>query len=349
MLHSPAKLAAAFRRQAGNCAELGSPLLARAMVRVAEDIEASGPLGAFLADWRGDLEGGILPLRLFGGFHYLALAGQAPYLAAQFPSLGGTPDSGLWPALLRTLDEHPETLRESIAHPPQTNEVGRSAIFLGGFLEIAARYGLPLAVYEVGASAGLNLCWDRFAYRLGEHRWAGDQAALPVAASWRGGAPRIDVQPRITGRHGCDLRPIDLSEPAAIQRLEGYVWPDQKDRLTTLRSALAIAREMNIRVDTADALDWIEARLAERPRGQTTVVYHSVVLLYLEAAARRRFAAVMRTAGAAATAKDPLAWLAYEPEGTEGSFALHLTCWPGGERRRLALAQPHGRWVEWLV
>ena len=83
--HSPAALAAAFRRQAGYCAELGSPLWAEAMGKVAADIEAGGHFARFLADWEGDLERGILPLRLFGGLHFLALGGEAPVLAAQSP------------------------------------------------------------------------------------------------------------------------------------------------------------------------------------------------------------------------------------------------------------------------
>ncbi|HEY2110864.1 MAG TPA: DUF2332 family protein, partial [Dongiaceae bacterium] len=155
--HSPAALAATFRRQAGYCAELGSLLWSEAMAKVATDIESGGLFARFLADWEGDLERGILPLRLFGGLHFLALGGQAPALAAQLPSTGGRPDDELWSVLSRTLAANEPLLRRFLDHPPQTNEVGRSAIFLGGFLEIAARSNLPLSLHEIGASAGLNL------------------------------------------------------------------------------------------------------------------------------------------------------------------------------------------------
>ena len=163
MPHSPEALAAALRRQAVFCAELGSPLWSEAMEAVAADIETGGRFGRLLAGWEGDLERGVLALRLFGGLHYLALAGKAPALAAQLPSTGGTRDGALWSALCEALAQHENLLRSFLDHPPQTNEVRRSAIFLGGFLEIAARSRLPLALCEIGASAGLNLCWDRFA------------------------------------------------------------------------------------------------------------------------------------------------------------------------------------------
>ena len=351
MPHSPEALAAALRRQAVFCAELGSPLWSEAMEAVGADIETGGRFGRLLAGWEGDLERGVLALRLFGGLHYLALAGKAPALAAQLPSTGGTKDGALWSALCEVLAQHENLLRSFLDHPPQTNEVGRSAIFLGGFLEIAARSGLPLALCEIGASAGLNLCWDRFAYHLGAHRWAGTDPVLTLITDWRGAPPRLDLNPVVASRQACDLRPIPLGEPEARLRLQGYVWPDQLDRLAHLRAAMAMALEMEIRVEEADALDWIAQRLAARPEGQVMVIYHSVMLQYFDKVARSRFAAMIAAAGAEATESRPLAWLSYELASDKGGYDPHLAYWPGDAegpwRRRLAAAQPHGRWIDW--
>ncbi len=347
MTHAPAELAAAFRRQSGLCAELGSPIWAKAMAMVAADIEADGAFGRLMADWEGDLDRGVLPLRLFGGLHYMALAGRAPALAAQLPSTGGRPDIALWPALVAAFGVNPAKLRRFLDRPPQTNEIRRSAIFLGGFLDIAAQSRLPLALLEIGASAGLNLCWDRFAYRLGPHRWPGRDPVATIEADWRGPAPWLDSKIVIAGRQACDRYPVDISQAEGRLRLQGYVWPDHLDRLALLRAAIGAALEMRIHVERADALDWAAGRVAGRPAGQVTVLYHSVVLQYFDAAAQRRLATLMTSAGAEATAERPLAWLAYEQAPSGGSFELHLTYWPGGERRRLAVAQAHGRWIEW--
>ena len=42
---------------------------------------------------------------------------------------------------------------------------------VGGFLAVAAHTGLPLRTFEVGASAGLNLRWDRFFYEARGATW----------------------------------------------------------------------------------------------------------------------------------------------------------------------------------
>src|SRR5262249_5061266 len=119
------------------------------------------------------------------------------------------------------------------------------------------------------------------------------------------------------------------------------------DRLALLRKAIALGLEMGIHVEAADALDWAIAKIDERASGQATVVYHSVMLQYFDKPAQKRFATMLKSAGAEATAERPLAWLAYEQAGPDEEFELSLTYWPGGERRRLAIAQPHGKWIEW--
>ena len=221
-------------------------------------------------------------------------------------------------------------------------------MFLGGFLEIAARSGLPLGLHEVGASAGLNLLWDRFAFHLGPHRWAGSDPGLTLTADWRGPAPRLDVQPVIAGRQACDRRPVDLTDPEARLHLQGYVWPEQLDRLARLRAAIALASEMGVRVDAADALDWTAHRLADRRAGEAMVIYHSIVLQYFDAVARRDFAGMIEAAGARRRRSAQWPGSPSRRRTLGDQFELTLAYWPGGERHRLATAQAHGRWIEWL-
>jgi len=347
MMHSLADLADAFRRQAGYCDVLGSPLWAQTMRQAADDIAADGPIGRIVAGWPGDLHLGAPALRFFGGLHYLALAGHAPSLAAQLPSTGGWPDADLWQTLLAAVAGNVDLLKHAIESPPQTNEVGRSAVLLGGFLRIAARIRLPLRLREIGSSAGLNQCWDRFFYELGPYRWSGQNPSLTIAVDWQGGAPDLNASVTVADRRGCDLRPIDLTNPDARLWLQAYVWPDQAARLAMLRGAIATALAMGIHVEKASAATWLARELADRPTGQTMVIYHSVVLQYFGEAERATFLAALAQAGAAATYKTPIAWLRLEHDALMDDFSLRLTLWPGGEETLLALAHPHGRSVGW--
>ena len=118
--------------------------------------------------------------------------------------------------------------------------------------------------------------------------------------------------------------------------------PDQAERLAQLEAALALADADPPRVDRADAADWLETRLALEPEpGMTRVVMHSVAFQYFPDDTKRRVAAYIEAAGAAATAEAPLAWLRFEEQPGDGHFSLRLRTWPGA-RRLLAWAHPHG-------
>src|SRR4029077_12761115 len=100
------------------------------------------------------------------------LTGRLPDLARHYPSTGGDGDpEAAWPAFRTALDLHRDEISALVARPCQTNEVGRSAALVGGFLEVAHRTGLPLRILEIGASAGLNLRWDRYRYESSEGAW----------------------------------------------------------------------------------------------------------------------------------------------------------------------------------
>src|SRR5262249_60191921 len=129
-----------------------------------------------------------------------------------FPAVGGHGDAArAGPAGLDALDAHGNDVRDALPRPPQTNEVGRSASLVGGFLVVARDTGLPLRVLEVGTSAGLNLRFDRYWY---ESNGAGyGDVASPVRFTdlWEEGRPPFDVSAEIAARRGCDRNPIDAS------------------------------------------------------------------------------------------------------------------------------------------
>lgn len=336
-----------FAMQGKHCANSGVPTYAAILAGLEDDLHASGLICDVLAHWDGVPES-VFSLRVLGALHRLALDGRAPDLARCFPTAGGvtTPEK-VWPIARRTMAEHLDYVVSYTTRPPQTNEVARSAALLGGFLEVAAQYRLPLRLREIGASAGLNLLWDLYRVNAGAFSWGAADSRLELQTTWEGPAPRLDTVVTVADRAACDRDPIDIRNADDRLRLESYIWPDQVHRMARLRQACAIARTASFRLDQADAADWIETELRETPRGQTTMVFHSVFRQYLPPDTDAKLQAVMETAGARASVQSPLAWLALESANIKSFPDLTLTTWPGGKTRKLASAHYHGDWVKW--
>lgn len=340
------RVAGLLREQAGWCERLGSPLYAGLLRRSAEDALAGGPTWDLLAP-HAEAPGEImLALRLMGSVHRLALDGRAPELARHYPSTGGRPGDA-WPAFRQTLEEHADQVAGLLERPVQTNEVGRSSMLVGGFLTVADLAGLPLRCLEVGASAGLNLRWDRYRYESRGWRWGDAASRVRFRDVFEPGPVPAAPAVAVGERRGCDREPVDVDAQEGRLTLLSYVWPDMTERVERLRAALEIAREVPAPVDRADAVPWVEERLAEEAPGAATVVFHSIVAMYFDAERRRRFTDALEAAGERATAEAPLAWLAVEMAGER--FETRLRMWPGGQDRLLALSGPHGPPVRWLA
>jgi hypothetical protein len=347
-----ARGAAQLERQADWCRELGSPLYAGLLGAAAADCAAGGPSWALIDGHEDAHIGWALALRFAGAVHRLVLEGAAPELARHYASAGGAARGGddAWPAFRRVLEAHAGRLRALLPAPVQTNEVARSASLLGGFAAVARECALPLRLLEVGASAGLNLRFDRFRYESDGFAWGDPASPVRLRAIFEGGAaPRTPAGIEVVERAGCDAEPIDPPTEEGRHTLRSYVWPDQVERRARLDAALRVAERVPARVERADALEWTARRLAPAPDA-ATVLYHSIVLGYLGPDGIRRFVQTVRAAGASASARAPLAWLRLEPAPLDDGTFEHrvtLTIWPGGEDRLLATSSPHGIPVRW--
>jgi hypothetical protein len=342
------EMLAAFRLQLGGCRLFGSPLYARLLEAALEDLHAGGPLARLVEGFEGDPLRGFLPLRVLGAVHERVLAGHAPALARHYPTAGGSPEwPGVWQAFRDVLDEQREALLPWLAFFPQTNEVRRCAGLLGGFLRVAREYGLPLRLREIGASAGLNLGWDRYHYVLGSHRWGDERSPVRIESEWHGPPAAFEQRPSVESRAGCDLAPLRAADPDDARRLEAYVWADQPERLSQLRAAIALARERPPRIAVESAATWLESETRELPAGVATVVFHSAVWMYLGPAEQARVEDQLVAAGARAQRRAPLAWLSHEDEAGLGRVTLRLRLWPQGVSLALAEGHPHGRSVRW--
>ncbi len=338
----------AFRRQAQACSQLGSTIYAALLERIAGDILDGGVLAELLSGWVGDPGRSALPLRLLGGVHALVLSGEAGELQRYYPTAGGRfEEAAAWRAFQAVVRHHFVKLRQCLDQPVQTNEVGRSAVLLGGFAHIDRRAQLPFRLFEIGSSAGLNLHWDRFGYRLGRRGWGDPSAPVRLASQWSGRLPPHPQSIQVVYRAGCDPNPIDIGLPEERLRLRSFVWPDQLERMAVLDRAIQVMQDHPVEIERRQAGDWLQEKLFEAAPGSVRVVFHSVVWWYLADQERAQLEALLHAAGALATPDTPLAWLRMElgkPEFAE----VRLRYWPGGRERLLARAQWHGQWAEWL-
>lgn len=336
-----------LRTQAGYCHQLGSSLYGELLERAAADAEAGGPVWQLLGPHENDPAGSALALRFMGATHRLALEGRAPELARCYPSAGGSVDAGAaWEALRSLLVERAEEVAPLIRRPVQTNEVGRAAGLIGGFLTIAERTALPLRLLEVGASAGLLLRWDRFRYEARGATWGPEDSPVRLC-DFNSEAPLpFDAHASVASRQGCDPAPIDPTSEDGRLTLLSYVWPDQVARIRNLRAALEVASRTPAQVHQADAATWLEETLAEPSAGTATVVYHSIVWQYLSDDQLDRVTAAIETAASRATPEAPFAWLRMEAGGDIAHVRLSL--WPGGADRLVTTCSYHGAAVRWL-
>lgn len=339
-------LAERFRTHAEalTSARATSPLYAELMRRMADDWEHGGVVRDICRGWEDAPSGAVVQIRLLGCLHRIVLRGDAPDLARYYPTAGGhEPPGEVWPTARLVLARHVTELAESLATAPQTNEPGRSAALLVGILHAVRRTGLTrVRLLEVGASGGLNLLVDRF--RFTGPGWSCGPVDSPlvlddaVRGTVRAPLPDWSVQER----RGCDLEPVDVSNPAGRLQLQSFVWPDHVTRFERLSAALEVAVADPPRVDRAPAGAWLADRLA-RPvePGVLTVAWQSITRMYWPAA---EVAAVEDALGEAAR-RLPLARVAmeYGPDGGGAELTVQVSTeddWTASQR--LASVADHG-------
>ncbi|HMB47601.1 MAG TPA: DUF2332 family protein [Afifellaceae bacterium] len=339
----------AFAKQAQWCTRLGSPFTARLMEGLGRQLDRETVSGRKIFDWPGqaDAHGDSVPLRLAGALNALVRRGRVPDLARLYPP-NPLPDlETLSGAALAALADADAEIAEWLEFPPQTNEVARSGILYPGLAVIAAETGLPLSLFEVGTSAGLNLIPDRYAYRLGGAALGREGSQVLLQPKWTGDKPPA-MEPRIVSRRGCDRNPLNVADAAHRERLMAYIWPDQAERISRAEAAIALARADPPPIDSADAADWVEAVIDEGAvEGVVRVLFHSIAFQYFPDDIRSRIDAKMEAAGARANDRAPLAWLAYEQYESDGP-RLTLRLRPGGGERILASGNAHVQDVCWL-
>jgi hypothetical protein len=348
---SRAKLIETIELQRFGFRNLGSPFYDRLGGELATAIAKDGPIWDSLAPFAGAPFEDAYVLRFFAGIHKLALNGSAPGLAAHFPSTGGDGDAGAAMAgIVELLDELPGAVRDGLAVPPQTNEVGRSVALASGLLVVASHTGMPIQLREIGSSGGLNLRLDSYWYEQDGAGWGSQESPIQFAGLWESGGPSFSPGFEILDRRGCDTHPIDVTTSTGALTLLSYVWPEPRERFVRIHQAIEIARKRPVIIDEADAATWVPHELAKRAEGAAFVIMHSVVWQYLDKETTSAITQAIANAGAAASSDSPLAWLRLEPNSeTYAPAELRVTMWNGSdpEERLLARTGFHGGPIAW--
>lgn len=295
-------------------------------------------------------------LLILAALHHAALRDPSLPHAAWFPTAvdeARPADEGAPAALaLAYLIEHEDEVTDFVRRNRlQTNEIGRCVGLLPGMLE-AAGFGQPLRLLEVGASAGLNLRFDRYRYHYrGGPTW-GPVGGPELETSAEGPVPSTLVPPsvEVTERRGVDLHPIDPTSEDGARLLTSFVWPDEHDRVGRLREAIQVARATSAAIDRGDLAEWTDQH-ARPEEGVTTVLFHSIVSHMLDDATASRFGASVERSLRAGSSDAPFVYLELEePRGVSSPPELTITTGDGTgppQRRTLLSCDWHGRWVRW--
>jgi hypothetical protein len=346
-----AKLVETIELQRLGFRNLGSPFYDRLGGELATAILEDGPVWSVLAPFAGAPFEDAYVLRFFAGMHKLVLDGSMSTLAAHFPSTGGDGDArAAMAAMVELLDEPPEAVRDALAVPPQTNEVGRSPALASGLLVIASQTAMPIYLREIGSSGGLNLRLDSYWYEQDGESWGTQGSPLRFENLWEGGAPNFSQGAEIVDRRGCDRHPIDATSPTGALTLLSYVWPEPHERFVRIHHAIEIAQKTPVIIDQADAATWVPHELSKRAAGAAFVIMHSVVWQYLEEETAAAITEAIAEAGATASPDSPLAWLRLEPNPeTYAPAELKVTIWNGSDpqERLLATTSFHGGSIAW--
>lgn len=332
-----------LRRQAAAVREMGSTFVATVLEAAERQLHRAPRTAALIAAWPRDVAADALAMRFNAALHAVARGDTLPALAALYRDRAGDFDRVIGEALAVADDVIVEWMRD----PPQTNEVGRTAAIMAALMVARAHHDMPCELRELGASAGLNLNLDRYAYDLGGRAVGLAGSPVRVAPEWRGPPPAVRPVEIVSAR-GVDLRPLDVTDAAACARLMAFIWADQHARADRLAAALAIARARPPQVDAGDIALWLPEQLAApQPQGRCRIIVHSMALQYLDPARRHTVEAAFRAAGATATATRPLARVAFEWTPARDAVHLSLTVWPDGITHHLATCHAYGAWIDW--
>ncbi len=278
-----------------------APRSAVILANLASDVDSDGPVGRILLEHPA-AGTPLFGIRALAGLNHALLGGAAPDLDALVKGDNNVNDGEIWAVARSAFLANAEQVVAALDRPVQQHLPQRAHLLLRGLAMLQAP---RVRLLEIGACAGLNLRLDQYAWTGPDWTW-GDPHS-PVELTGSGPAPGAI---EIVDRAGCDLDPRDPASDADVQILRSFIPPEHDEDLVKIDEALALARRSGMKIATGSAADWLSETL-ERPApdGVVTVVWHSLVWLYLDEAEQLMVESVL----ASAARRGPLARISFEP------------------------------------
>ena len=323
-----------------------SPLYEQLCLRLAED-------RGLIEIVRATPDGQPVPNLILAAVHFLLLSGIEHDLMKYYPSCHETPQpaSDAFDAFRSFCLDHEQPIRELLAtRRVQTNEVRRCASLFPAFSWITGQHpAKPLAMIEIGCSAGLLLNWDRYDYRYGEEQQSNDlDSPVLIQSEWRGERrPNWSTNlPSIVSRVGIDLHVVDLTDSIETMWLKSLIWPDQLDRMKLLDAAVEQFIKSPVSLLEGDAINLLPTLLKTVPESACVCVLHSHTLNQFSFEQREQFDSLLLEFSRHRTLVQlSVEWI-YTPQ-----TQLEVVYWERGQslKTHLANVDHHGRWIEWLL
>ena len=282
---------------------------------------------------------------------------RQPNLIFAVSRLLGAPEGEYEPWRAWMLDHWPAVRAEAAQRSTQTNEPRRTTALVAALAGITG----PIALLELGASAGLCLYPDRYSYQFTDSDTKAvtrldptdGPSALLLECDTAGSPPLPESLPNVVWRAGIDLAPLHVGDADHMHWLETLIWPEQHERRARLREAIAIAQAdppllAAGDLASADAVAELRARAAQAPRDARLVIFHGGTLVYLSTVDRARITQ-------AVLEMDAL-WVSIEPASVLPDLKNSLS-YARDDTSRFVLAVdgravgrtgPHGQSLEWL-
>jgi len=335
----PNDLAEKFRNFAVNIFGETSPLYAHLSTLAADDPD-------ILSIAQKSPPGQPIPILLLAAVHYLLLRGEQNPIGRFFPNITAKPN-----AIEDSFDDfksfcmdYRDAIEELIVtRRVQTNEVSRCACLLPGFSVAMERvWDKPLALIEIGPSAGLNLLWDRYGYDYGEEQWGNPDSPVQIFCEHRGlNFMPLPEDPVIAQRIGIDINPIDIMDDDATLWLRALIWPEHRERSRQLKAALSVARAEPPQLLAGDALDLLPSVLQSVSPDYFPIVYHTFAEYQLSAAGRQKLTEIIGKEGA----RRDLARVSIEGRGWPPRLEIVQYTEGSVYEEPLAGCDQHGAWI----